>query len=93
MWTGIIGAITALLSAIPAGIKFATEWLAQQRDKLLLALGGERQRGKDLQGRIDGLKEGNKAREQARRDIERNASGGGIMSDDGFRRADEDGDD
>lgn len=93
MWTAIIGAITALLSAIPAGIKLASEWLAQKRDQLLLALGGERQRGADLQGRIDGLKAGNKAREQARRDIERDTGGGGIMSDDGFRRADEDGDD
>jgi hypothetical protein len=91
--TSILAVIAAVMSAIGGGIKLATEWLARQRDKLLLSLGGEKQRGADLQGRIDGLKAGTVAREQARHDIERDTSGGGIMSDDGFRRADKDGDD
>lgn len=90
--SSILAVVAAIISAIGGGIKLATEWLAQKRDQLLLALGGEKQRGADLQGRIDGLKEGTKAREQARHDIERNTSGGGVMSDDGFRRTDEDGD-
>lgn len=90
--SSILAVVAAVLSAISGGIKLATEYLARKRDQLLLALGGEKQRGTDLQGRIDGLKEGTKAREQARHDIERDTSGGGIMSDDGFRRADKDGD-
>ena len=91
--TSILAVVAAIISAISGGIKLATEWMARQRDKLLLALGGERQRGADLQGRIDGLKSGTEAREQARHDIERNTSDDGIMSDDGFRRVDKDGDD
>jgi hypothetical protein len=82
--------IAAIVSALAAAIKLAATWLGYARDKLLLSLGGAQQKNTDLQGRIDALKEGNKAREDARRNIERNA--GGVMQDDGFRRADEDGD-
>ena len=82
---------TAVLTAIAGAIKFATEWLRQKKDELLIALGGQKQKVEDLEGRLDALDKANKAREDARHDVER-GDAGGLLDDDGFRRKD-DGDD
>lgn len=82
MWS----AIAAIVAAISSGIRLAAEWFAQKRDQLLLSLGRSQQKTQDLQERIDGIKTGNEARESARADVER----GDILSDDGFRRRDDD---
>jgi hypothetical protein len=78
---------TAVVSAIAGAIKFATEWLRQQKDKLLIALGGQKQKVEDLEGRLDALETATKDREAARHDIERGGSER-LLDDDGFRRKD-----
>jgi len=83
MWS----AIAAVIAAIGSGIKLASNWLAAQRDKLLLSLGRTQQSNEDLKGRIDALQKANAAREVARGESERNPDG--ILSDDGFQRKDD----
>jgi hypothetical protein len=83
MWS----AIAAVIAAIGSGIKLASNWLAAQRDKLLLSLGRTQQSNEDLKGRIDALQKANNARETSRGESERNPDG--ILSDDGFRRKDD----
>jgi hypothetical protein len=82
MWS----AIAAIVAALGSGIRLATEWFARKRDQLLLSLGRSQQQSENLQERIDAIEGGIKARESARADVER----GDILSDDGFRRKDDD---
>lgn len=83
----MLSAIAAALSAIAGAIKFATDWLRHKKDDLLIALGGQKQKVDDLEGRLDALDKATKAREDARRGVER-GDDGGLLDDDGFRRKD-----
>lgn len=82
---------TAILTAISGAIKLATDWLRHKKDDLLIALGGQKQKVDDLEGRLDALDKANKAREDARAGVER-GDADRLLDDDGFRRKD-DGDD
>jgi hypothetical protein len=87
----MLSVIAAALSAIAGAIKFATDWLRHKKDDLLIALGGQKQKVEDLEGRLDALDVANKAREDSRHDVER-GDADGLLDDDGFRRKN-DGDD
>jgi len=78
---------TAIISAIAGAFKVLSEWMRQQKDALLIALGGQKQKVDDLEGRLRALNKANKAREDARADVER--ASGGLLDDDGFRRKDD----
>lgn len=80
--------IASVISVIAAALRVALAWMQQRRDALLLSLGKSRQTSDDLQGRIDALQEANRIREEARRAAE--CSDADSLSDDGFRRKDDD---
>lgn len=84
MWS----AIAAVIAAITSGIRLASNWAAKKRDELLLSLGATKQSNADLSARIDAMEKANEVREVARGESERDPSS--ILSDDGFRRKDDD---
>lgn len=84
MWS----AIAAVIAAIGSGLTLASDWLAKKRDELLVSLGGAQQGKASLQERIDAIQKANRDREIARGGVERDPDS--ILSDDGFRRKDDD---
>jgi hypothetical protein len=83
--------IASALAFLAALVKGAVMWLEHKREQLLIALGGQKQKVEDLEGRLDALDKANKAREDARAGVER-GDADRLLDDDGFRRKD-DGDD
>jgi hypothetical protein len=81
--------IAAIVSAIAAALKLFSEFMRASRDKLLLTLGGSQQEATSLRERLRAVQEANRAREQARADMNRDPTGG--REPDEFMRPDKDG--
>ena len=79
--------ITAIISAITAALKLASEWMRASRDKLLISLGARDQEAVSLRQRLRAVQEANRAREQARADMNRDKTGG--RAPDEFMRPDD----
>jgi hypothetical protein len=79
--------IAAIISALAAAFKLAAEWMRASRDKLLLTLGGTRQKADDLQSRLDSINEANKARQSVLAKSMKNPKDD--LEDDGFMRGDD----
>jgi len=77
------------LATIIGGIvRIVLEWTSAARDKTLISLGASKQSEKDLEGRIDALKEANKIRNEADSAIVHDPDSV-LRDDDGFERRDE----
>jgi hypothetical protein len=80
--------LTTILSIIGSIVQVILNWTSSARDKTLIALGATKQSEKDLEGRIDAIKEANKIRNEADASIARDPDSV-LRDDDGFRRNDE----
>jgi hypothetical protein len=81
--------IASIIAALASLFKIVAEFMRQSRDKLLLTLGGTQQEAASLRERLKAIQEANRAREQARADMNRDPTGG--RDSDEFTRSDKEG--
>lgn len=79
--------LSAIISALAAAFKLASEWMRASRDKLLLTLGGKQQEAASLRQRLKDIQIANAAREKARADMNRDKTHG--RAPDEFMRPDD----
>ncbi len=80
--------IAAVIAALAGFINLLAGLVNRARDHLLLSLGAARHAEQSLRKRLDDISAANHTREELRASLERDPSR--ILSDDGFRRADND---
>ena len=81
--------VASIIAALAALFKIVAEWMRVSRDKLLITLGGSQQEAASLRERLHAVQEANRAREQARADMNRSETGG--RDPDEFMRPDKEG--